>query len=471
MGLRVTKEEIQKQKFSNAIGKLRVLAIGISKYDNSFFPPLNKCVHDAEAVKTKILNTAEQLNTDETKILELNSNGSVHPSKGEILKSIRHLAETAENTDRIMLYYSGHGHRIDDQIDYFLVPQDVYSNSKPEALINFDEVVSIMQSSLAKVKLIVLDACFSGPATLSKGLVQKTSNKAFADYVKTVKGLIVISSSEGDQASTTKSPSNLSLFTHYFVEALAGNEDALDEGRLLTVASLFKYVSFKVSEKSKSYGCLQNPAINLQTSGMVIIGDFRQLLQPSNTSTGAITPCKRLVGNAMQMWKEFDLLPDVETLFSLDKVWDEEGLSPMEMAFIYSTSFFRLHDIESQTSRHTTPLCFDYLFYPLKVEANCELPVLHDIVIEKAIRIEEGNAIWCITYPKFLISKLIISDGAQSSDALYCLIRDSEGEGIDVLITKNDGFTTLIRHIQSDAGREAAGSCKLLQAHEEYKEY
>ena len=268
--------------FKEAHGKLILLSIGIDTYDNySGFQPLKTCSNDAIGVRDTLLDV-HQLNGDSNRLFVLCSKTTPHPSKGEIIKEIQKISNLANDNDRLMLFYSGHGHRIKE--DFYLVPQDAYDSQNPEALINFDRVLDIVRKSDAKQKIIILDACLSGPIFEEKKLLPAIYSKKFlTDYLKDTKGTVVLSSSTGEQASTTKSPDpKLSLFTHFLIQALRGDPNALDD-QFLTVDSLYGYISSEVKRCAKSYHAKQFPSIDIKSNGVIILGDFAQaLLSPES---------------------------------------------------------------------------------------------------------------------------------------------------------------------------------------------
>ena len=265
-----------------AHGKLILLSIGIDTYDTySGFNSLKTCSNDAISVRETLLDV-HQLNADSKRLFVLCSKTTPHPSKGEIIKEIKKISNLAEENDRLMIFYSGHGHRIKD--DFYLVPQDAYDSEDPEALINFDRVLDFVRESDAKQKIIILDACLSGPVFEDKKLLPaKYSKKFLADYLKNTKGTVILSSSTGDQASFTKSPNpKLSLFTHYLIQALQGDNDALDD-QYLTLNSLYDFISAKVKRRAKSYHEKQYPSINIKSNGVILLGDFSQpLISPES---------------------------------------------------------------------------------------------------------------------------------------------------------------------------------------------
>ena len=262
---------------NEAHGKLVLLSIGIDSYDpTSGFKALKTCSNDAISVKNTLLDVP-QLNADHDRLFVLNSNSTPTPSKGEIIKAINKISNLAEENDRLMIFYSGHGHRINE--DFYLVPQDVYDSEDPESILDFNRVLDIINASDAKQKIIILDACLSGPSFENRKLLPvKYSNKFLVDYLKNTKGTAVLSSCAGNQESFTQSPNpKLSLFTHYLLQGLSGSPEALDDD-FLTLESLFGYLSTFVKRCAKSYHVKQYPSIDIKSNGVMILGNFSQAL-------------------------------------------------------------------------------------------------------------------------------------------------------------------------------------------------
>ncbi len=277
-GKYLTKKQKQTVMLEQANGPLSALAIGIDDYDKqSGFVALKTCTNDAIEVRNAF-QEIWQLNADKDRIRILTSKSNPPPSKGEIIKAINRLVNMTEPNDRLLFYYSGHGHRIKDREGterFYIVPQDAYNDTDPDALIDFASILKLLNTSEAKQRILVVDACMSGPdVTGEKLLPVKYSKNFLAEYMRNTKGVVVISSSTADQSSTTQSPNpKLSLFTCYFVRALRGESRALDNS-MLTVDSLYSYISTEVQRSAKSYQKNQLPCINVQASGTIILADF-----------------------------------------------------------------------------------------------------------------------------------------------------------------------------------------------------
>lgn len=179
--------------------------------------------------------------------------------------------------------------RLNDQL--YLVPSDAYADDDPDALISLAKVNQWLSASQAKIKIVILDACNTGPSLSDlKHPATNWSEKFLAEYIGKSQGVATLASSLADQPSSTKSPHpDLSLFTNFVVNGLNGEAEALDDG-FLTVESLFKYVSTYVQRVSKSHHRDQQPAMKISSSGMIVLGDYRHREESGAAPVGLVVP-------------------------------------------------------------------------------------------------------------------------------------------------------------------------------------
>ena len=268
----------QQITLARAHGIIHVLAVGVSEYHkNSGFKALKVCSNDAVQVGNAFRDV-QQLNAAKDSITTLTSKSATEnrPTRGAILREIHQVAIQAGADDRILFFFSGHGIRINEE--FYSVPEDGVASVK-STLLALAEIREILNSSDAKQKIVVIDACYSGPDTEHlKSPLSEASPKFLADYMKETVGTALIASSTADQTSTCQSPDpKLSLFTYFMDRALRGEPAALKEG-LLSLDGMYEYVSTEVNKASKSYGNKQKPVYKSASTGTIILGDFRQSL-------------------------------------------------------------------------------------------------------------------------------------------------------------------------------------------------
>lgn len=279
----VSKPTMQNVILQEAHGKLVGFMVGIDDYDKTLgFPPLKTCSNDAIEVRNT-LEDVLQLNADKKRLTVLTSKHG-HASRGEILKGLSNAVDSSTGNDKLLFYFSGHGYRFNENPDkLYLVPQDVFGDKDASFFVDFKMVMDILTKSPAKLKLVILDACFSG-TTLSgsKSHGVAYSPKFLKEYLKKTTGIVVIGSSTGEEESFTKSPDpKLSLFTYYLIMAFRGEAAALHSNKWLSINSLYDYVSMAVQQTAKSYHKVQSPTIDIEATGTILLADFGKLLLPS----------------------------------------------------------------------------------------------------------------------------------------------------------------------------------------------
>jgi uncharacterized caspase-like protein len=243
-------------------GPIVSLSVGVSEYSSlSGFKNLKACSNDAEQVRNALLDVP-QLAADKNRTALLNMKTNEKPTKNTIIGHLKHLSKLATSDDRLLFFHSGHAVRIENEL--YLVPSDAYASDEKDVLISLALIKEIVSSAEAKQKIIILDACFSGPNTGEfKTLPLDISNSFVKKYVKGTSGVALLSSSSDDEMSTAQSPDKgVSLFTYFFLQALHGVPEALDANLQLTLFSLMSFVSPRVDALARSYQHRQRPSLD-----------------------------------------------------------------------------------------------------------------------------------------------------------------------------------------------------------------
>jgi hypothetical protein len=153
-----TREQAHPKTVAEALGKTHVLAIGISNYSTSSnFSGLRQCTFDAQAIAACFRDRIEL--GSQNNVHELASRSS--SSRGRIMEAVRNLAAQATEDDRVIIFFSGHGQRLNEKL--YAVPEDAWCDDDPGALICMEDLFEIISNSEARIKIVILDACFTGP--------------------------------------------------------------------------------------------------------------------------------------------------------------------------------------------------------------------------------------------------------------------------------------------------------------------
>lgn len=176
-----------------------------------------------------------------------------------IRKGLRQLAQTAGSDDTVVVFFSGHGGRVETGPDAgaYLIPYDCNPQDLRHTAIESEELTTLLSAIKAQRLVVFLDACHSAGvgelkavapiSNIKAGLDEKTYN-ALAEGV----GRVIMASSRSNEVSLILSGMDNSLFTHYLLEALRGAYSTHNDG-LVRVFDVFHYISDKVPERAAQH--------------------------------------------------------------------------------------------------------------------------------------------------------------------------------------------------------------------------
>jgi hypothetical protein len=237
--------------------------VGANQYTDPIYPPLQVCVKDVEAIHQQLLDAgydpaSVRLLTDDTDPL---------PTRAKVLSAVKQMARAAARDDLVLFYYSGHGDVLDGKS--YLVAREGEAAAPEYTAVALDEVAEILKGSEARAKVIILDACHSGANFEGKG--PKSMPPEFIERVfKQAKGQVVLASCEQGQFSYEWQAQERSVFTHFLLEALAGEAD-FDGKQLITVQDVNRYVSNGVRRWAFQHGKSQTPTLQGAMAGDIIL--------------------------------------------------------------------------------------------------------------------------------------------------------------------------------------------------------
>ncbi|HMK26486.1 MAG TPA: caspase family protein [Chitinophagaceae bacterium] len=190
------------------------LIIGINDYPTA---PLKACINDAEKI---------------AELLAKNEDGSKN-FRTILLKNIVNKAELRQaliklfnkKSDIALVYFAGHGSN--DFFGYHIVTPDSVSNDMG---VPMSQLLSIVNRSPAKNKIIILDCCRAG------GIDEINQDTGMSVYLR--EGVIILASSRSDQLS--KEVNGHGVFTNLLIEALKGG--AADLNGNVTPGSIYAFI-------------------------------------------------------------------------------------------------------------------------------------------------------------------------------------------------------------------------------------
>jgi hypothetical protein len=134
----------------------------------------------------------------------------------------------------------------------------------------FDELKTIVESSSARVRVLIVDSCQSGGITRIKGAVPAEPFAIRIDDRLEAEGTAIITSSAGSEDSQESETLGASFFTHHFVNALRGAADK-DRDSKVTINEAYSYAYKETLRSTGRTQRIQHPTYLYDIKGK---GDF-----------------------------------------------------------------------------------------------------------------------------------------------------------------------------------------------------
>ena len=166
-----------------------------------------------------------------------------------ILDALGRLREEAAPNDRILIYFAGHGDRLEDtDHSAWIIPDDALPHAKDAGRatwIRFDEFLNFFDEVKAKHVMLALDCCYSGRIVpMRSGGATEFREK----YLTRKARLVVASGRANDQVPDGKAGAN-SPFTQAFLSALTPGE-----AHALTGTALFAQIQTAMQGSAQTPG-------------------------------------------------------------------------------------------------------------------------------------------------------------------------------------------------------------------------
>ncbi|MBX9258972.1 caspase family protein [Desmonostoc muscorum CCALA 125] len=171
------------------------------------------------------------------------------------------ITQVNQNPDAtVIIYYSGHGGRIQRTNEYFLVPFGYDPSERPDTAISGVEFTQKIEAITARKLVVFLDCCHAGgvPALKEPGetFVKSPLPPELLNILGTGSGRVVVASSREDEYSYTGQP--YSAFTDCLLEALQGKA-AVNKDGYARILDILIYLFERVPKKASGP---QHPFVN-----------------------------------------------------------------------------------------------------------------------------------------------------------------------------------------------------------------
>ncbi len=173
-------------------------------------------------------------------------------TRENILQTMQGIYSQAGPNDLIVLYFSGHGLKG----SFLPIDFDGFNNK-----IYHEEIKELLQSSPARYKLCIADACHSGSLFAMRGTVDNALSRYYKSLAQAKAGTALIMSSKSDETSLESSGLRQGVFSHFLIRGLKCEADT-DADQVISIQELFDYIYDNV----RSYtGLRQSP---------MMVGDY-----------------------------------------------------------------------------------------------------------------------------------------------------------------------------------------------------
>ena len=188
------------------MNRRKALIVGINYYSN--VGTLNGCVADAYSVNSVLSDNSDGTkNFDTLLVTAVDQNSSI--SRSQLKDLVKELFN--DDNDISLFYFSGHGY-IESTGGYLITSEC----STGDDGLPMSELLTIINESKVRNKIVVLDTCHSG----AMGNINTNSN-----MIAIEEGVTILTASQKNEYSIDEGDG--SLFTKLFVDALSGSASNL----------------------------------------------------------------------------------------------------------------------------------------------------------------------------------------------------------------------------------------------------
>jgi hypothetical protein len=289
--------------------KFKFILIAASKFSDSQISDVPNIENNIEALNM-VLSSKNFLGIDKKNIYIIKN-----PNKVEFEKNLKQFVDALSFDDTLFVYYAGHGLIDPESLDIFLASKQSNSNDIPSTSVSLKRFRNIISNSLAKQKIVFIDACFSG------NILSTSANASIYENTLDFEGEFIVSSSSENNYSLY--PADNKYGTTYFTAELlnvitAGIPSA---GKYLTLNDIYAQI-YK----------------NLKSKNLPI---------PQKTSINNIENMPFVVNKAYSYGKELNILKNnnaVQTKIHSFKIYKGNSILNIALSisliFIFSTLFF-----------------------------------------------------------------------------------------------------------------------------------
>jgi hypothetical protein len=250
------------------------LVIGVAEYEDKQIPALRYTTNDAQRLYRALIAQC-QFDPNRTYLL---TNGKVDaaeagsaPTRGDVLKRLEYIADSATKDDLVFLFFAGHGAEV-SQSPYLITSDTRLDNMKHTAV----ELVAIndkLSRCQAGCTLRVFDACRT-PFAEGRGFAGQMTRGLHDAMLRSAAGWASLSSCSSGESAREADEFKQGVFSYYLCEGLEG-KGAADDGSV-TLESLVSYIKTSVGNWCSSQSLRQTPHFQADISGVLQLAQSTQ---------------------------------------------------------------------------------------------------------------------------------------------------------------------------------------------------
>ncbi len=229
---------------------LYAVLVGVSEYDDSSIPDLRWAANDAIELASTLQAQEGSLYGKVTIKLLTNKEATA----AAILDQLDWISRAASQGDRVIVFLAGHGVTDERQDYYYLASNAEIDKSsglfvpRRSTAIKRTDIISSLRETQGHA-LFLFDTCHAARATSVASLRSAPDLVPFINELRSAEnGVLVLSSSEGREASQERDDWKHGAFTKAILEALQGYADGAPQDRVITFSELNRYVGERVKE-------------------------------------------------------------------------------------------------------------------------------------------------------------------------------------------------------------------------------
>ena len=250
-----TADEVVERDYNPAV-KIWALVVGVARYTAM---PVLKYTDDDAYQMYAFLKSPEGGALPESQIKVLVDDDA---TSANILHQMRQLFLKADENDVVMLYFSGHG------VDGAFLPVD-YDGFNHK--LKHEIVKAIFDQSVAKHKVCIADACFSGGLLAEKSINQTQLDSYYKGFEDTKGGMALLMSSKSTEYSLEDQGLRSGVFSYYLRKGIRGEAD-VNKNKVISIKELYDFVYKSVREHTANQ---QSPTISGNYSPLMPIASVR----------------------------------------------------------------------------------------------------------------------------------------------------------------------------------------------------